>query len=89
MELGLHQRLSFAQEAQRKRRAERRYCQDLSTGKEQTQPESQAVWLLVQQAHDFGGDFGVSGCWPCLASTESFTKALSSTRVSDWGTCEE
>ena len=44
--------------------AEKGYCQDLSAGKEQTQPESQAVWLLVQQAPGFGGDFGVSGCWP-------------------------
>ena len=57
---GSYQRLSFAHEAQRTRRAKRRYCQDLSAGKEQTQPEPQAVWLLVQHARDFWGDFGVS-----------------------------
>ena len=75
--------------------AEKGYCQDLSAGKEQTQPEPQAVWLLVLQAPGFGGDFGVSTTTLVsqdaghLVSTWSFTKALSSTWVSDWITSEE
>lgn len=46
-------------------------------GRGRPQPEPQSIWLLGQQAQNFG-ELGVSGSWPHLTPLWPFAKPLSS-----------